>query len=89
MAGESPGKSEQRKSSGETTTSERDPRIAVSHSPSPSGVPSGEDGVIDDSETYGTDMDGTAGDYYTADTGAESTEGTDSVLNPLDPNASI
>ncbi|MFI6050818.1 serine hydrolase [Streptomyces violascens] len=36
MAGESPDKSEQKQSSGETTTSERDPRIAVS-SPSPSG----------------------------------------------------
>ncbi|GGT99275.1 serine hydrolase [Streptomyces violascens] len=45
MAGESPDKSEQKQSSGETTTSERDPRIAVSHSPSPSGVPSGEDGA--------------------------------------------
>ncbi|GAA2449017.1 serine hydrolase [Streptomyces mauvecolor] len=44
MAGESPDKSEQKQSSGETTTSERDPRIAVS-SPSPSGVPSGEDGA--------------------------------------------
>ncbi|MGW1866484.1 serine hydrolase [Streptomyces mauvecolor] len=36
MAGESPDKSEQKQSSGETATSERDPRIAVS-SPSPSG----------------------------------------------------
>ncbi|MFE3182552.1 serine hydrolase [Streptomyces violascens] len=45
VAGESPDKSEQKQSSGETTTSERDPRIAVSHSPSPSGVPSGEDGA--------------------------------------------
>ncbi len=41
MAGESPDKSEQQQSSGETTTSERDPRIAGSHSPSPSGSPSG------------------------------------------------
>ncbi|MFI6471883.1 serine hydrolase [Streptomyces sp. NPDC050516] len=45
MAGESPDKSEQKQSSGETTTSERDPRIAVSHSPSPSGAPAGEDGA--------------------------------------------
>ncbi|MGW2817846.1 serine hydrolase [Streptomyces sp. NPDC001415] len=44
MAGESPDKSEQQQSSGETTTSERDPRIAVAHSPSPSGAPSGEAG---------------------------------------------
>ncbi|WP_438293306.1 serine hydrolase [Streptomyces sp. HUAS TT7] len=36
VAGESPDKSEQKQSSGETATSERDPRIAVS-SPSPSG----------------------------------------------------
>ncbi|WP_189390107.1 D-alanyl-D-alanine carboxypeptidase [Streptomyces sp. SDr-06] len=43
MAGESPDKSEQQQSSGETTTSERDPRLAVSHSPSPSGK--GEDGA--------------------------------------------
>ncbi|WP_053727301.1 serine hydrolase [Streptomyces sp. WM6378] len=45
MAGESPDKSEQKQSSGETTTSERDPRIAVSHSPSPSGAPAREDGA--------------------------------------------
>ncbi|MFF3978375.1 serine hydrolase [Streptomyces sp. NPDC001828] len=37
VAGESPDKSEQQQSSGETTTSERDPRIAGSHSPSPAG----------------------------------------------------
>ncbi|MER0446357.1 serine hydrolase [Streptomyces sp. Edi4] len=41
MAGESPDKSEQKQSSGETATSERDPRLALSHSPSPSGAPSG------------------------------------------------
>ncbi|WP_345259438.1 serine hydrolase [Streptomyces hundungensis] len=41
VAGESPDKSEQQQSSGETTTSERDPGIAGSHSPSPSGSPSG------------------------------------------------
>ncbi|MEU3375060.1 serine hydrolase [Streptomyces sp. NPDC006660] len=34
MAGESPDKSEQKQSSGETATSERDPRLALSHSPS-------------------------------------------------------
>ncbi|MCX5381875.1 serine hydrolase [Streptomyces sp. NBC_00083] len=43
VAGESPDKSEQKQSSGETTTSERDPRLALSHSPAPSGSPSGEE----------------------------------------------
>ncbi|MFI6687899.1 serine hydrolase [Streptomyces sp. NPDC050485] len=44
MAGESPDKSEQKRSSGETTRSERDPRVTVSASPSPSGK--GEDGAV-------------------------------------------
>ncbi|MGW1141750.1 hypothetical protein, partial [Streptomyces zhihengii] len=35
MAGESPDKSEQRKSSGETTGSERDPRLAMFREGSP------------------------------------------------------
>lgn len=46
MAGESPGKSEQRKSSGETTASERDPRLAVFR-----------DAEADDTPSDGTDTD--------------------------------
>ncbi|WP_030750721.1 hypothetical protein [Streptomyces sp. NRRL F-5135] len=48
MAGESPGKSEQRKSSGETTEGERDPRLAFS---GPSTVAAERDSAVPDSRS--------------------------------------
>ncbi|MFE9401991.1 serine hydrolase [Streptomyces sp. NPDC006530] len=70
VAGESPDKSEQKQSSGETTTSERDPRLAVSRAPSPS-----REGEDDRRAVNGSGEDSRSGSGSTSGSGSGSGSG--------------
>ncbi|MCT9092984.1 serine hydrolase [Streptomyces sp. ASQP_92] len=73
VAGESPDKSEQKQSSGETTTSERDPRLAVSRGPSPS-----REGVDDRRAANGSGEDSRSGSGSGSASGSAGTDGSGS-----------